>query len=253
VAAPSGCERMNRMRQLPLGVKLPDHATFASFHGGVNRPAVECLQAVTTGRLTPAAVYVCGGEASGKSHLLQASCAAATAAGKSGGYLSLASLAEHGVDVDVLDGWAGRDIVCLDDAQTVIGARHWETAIMQLYNRMTGRGGVLVVASAVPVEDAGWHLPDLRSRLAAGLQVVLTAPGDEDVLAALQLRAAARGMELPRDAATWLLRRYRRDMHSLCALLDSLDAASLARQRRLTVPFVRECVENEACRGPESS
>jgi chromosomal replication initiation ATPase DnaA len=32
-------------------------------------------------------------------------------------------------------------------------------------------------------------------------------------------------------------------MHSLCAILDRLDEASLAAQRKLTVPFLREALE----------
>jgi chromosomal replication initiation ATPase DnaA len=32
-------------------------------------------------------------------------------------------------------------------------------------------------------------------------------------------------------------------MHSLCAVLDRLDEASLVAQRRLTVPFLRQALE----------
>ena len=46
--------------------------------------------------------------------------------------------------------------------------------------------------------------------------------------------------ELPDDSARYLLTHYRRDMVSLCAMLDSLDLASLAERRRLTVPFIRQ-------------
>jgi DnaA family protein len=37
--------------------------------------------------------------------------------------------------------------------------------------------------------------------------------------------------------------RLPRDMHSLCAVLDRLDEAALAAQRRLTVPFLRQVLE----------
>ena len=43
------------------------------------------------------------------------------------------------------------------------------------------------------------------------------------------------------DAALdWLLRRARRDLGSLTALLEQLDRESLAAQRRITVPFLRK-------------
>jgi DnaA family protein len=45
------------------------------------------------------------------------------------------------------------------------------------------------------------------------------------------------------DAALdWLLRRVGRDLGGLARLFDRLDRASLAAQRRLTVPFLREAL-----------
>jgi len=55
----------------------------------------------------------------------------------------------------------------------------------------------------------------------------------------LQTRARLRGLELPEETAVYLQRHYPRDMNSLMGLLDTLDLASLAEQRRLTVPFIR--------------
>ncbi len=42
------------------------------------------------------------------------------------------------------------------------------------------------------------------------------------------------------EVANYLLTRFPRDMHSLFALLDRLDTATLAAQRRLTIPFLRD-------------
>ena len=41
----------------------------------------------------------------------------------------------------------------------------------------------------------------------------------------------------------WLLKRVDRDLAGLTALLDRLDRASLAAQRRITVPFLRQTLE----------
>ena len=45
------------------------------------------------------------------------------------------------------------------------------------------------------------------------------------------------------EAALYLVHRMPRDMHSLCGVLDRLDEAALAAQRRLTVPFLRQVLE----------
>ncbi len=60
---------------------------------------------------------------------------------------------------------------------------------------------------------------------------------------ALQRRAQWRGFSLPDDTADYLLARVGRDTGSLFRLLDRLDRAALAAQRRLTIPFVRSVLE----------
>ena len=59
-------------------------------------------------------------------------------------------------------------------------------------------------------------------------------------MAALQLRARHRGLDLPADTARFMLNRSRRDMASLYQLLDKLDLEALRAKRRLTIPFVSE-------------
>lgn len=65
-------------------------------------------------------------------------------------------------------------------------------------------------------------------------------PDDAACKEILAQRAALRGLELPEPVADYLLRRCSRDLSTLLALLDRLDLAALAQQRRLTIPFVRE-------------
>ena len=60
---------------------------------------------------------------------------------------------------------------------------------------------------------------------------------------ALRLRAVSRGLELSEEAALYLVHRLPREMQSLFAVLDQLDEASLAAQRKLTVPFLRNVLE----------
>ena len=55
----------------------------------------------------------------------------------------------------------------------------------------------------------------------------------------LKSQAALRGIELDDTVLDWLFARYVRDLGALLDLLDRLDQASLAAQRRITVPFLR--------------
>ncbi len=67
----------------------------------------------------------------------------------------------------------------------------------------------------------------------------LKALDDVQRMRALQLRAQQKGFEMPDETASYLLRRLPRDIPALFDLLEQLDEASLAAQRKLTVPFVK--------------
>ncbi|MGB6143015.1 MAG: DnaA regulatory inactivator Hda, partial [Rhodanobacter sp.] len=86
----------------------------------------------------------------------------------------------------------------------------------------------------------GIELPDLRSRLGACTQFALKPLDDDERRAVLKAQASSRGIELDDSVLDWLFARYARDLGALLDLLDKLDAASLAAQRRVTIPFLRD-------------
>jgi DnaA family protein len=110
---------------------------------------------------------------------------------------------------------------------------------------MQDGSGRLCVATERPPGAVEFELSDLRSRLLAGSVHQLHELDDAGQAEALRLRAARRGLELSAEGALYLVHRLPRDMHTLCAVLDRLDEASLAAQRRLTVPFLRRALEDQ--------
>ena len=114
-----------------------------------------------------------------------------------------------------------------------------------LCERLRAAGGMLLAAGARPPRELGLKLPDLATRLGWGPVYALTPLGDDERLEAVRLRARNRGLEMPEEVARYILARYPRDLDSLFALLDKLDVASLAEQRRLTIPFLRSLEEQK--------
>jgi ATPase involved in DNA replication initiation len=90
-----------------------------------------------------------------------------------------------------------------------------------------------------PPSQLGLQLPDLRSRLGACTQFSLKPLDDDERRAVLKAQAIARGIELDDSVLDWLFARYARDLGALLDLLDRVDVASLAAQRRITIPFLR--------------
>jgi len=224
------------MRQLPLGLQRRLTSRFATFHPDGNEAAVAALSALVRGPGLPA-LWLAGPVGAGKSHLLQSACAAAGETGGAVAYLPLADDATR--HPDLLGGLESLDAVLLDDVDEVMGQEEWERALFRLYNEMGERGGRLVLAAQSTPAAARIRLPDLASRLRASLVHVVVPLPEPGHAAALLRRAEMLGLELPPDTMAWLLRRAPRDYAALCRLLDRLDLAALAAQRRLTVPFVR--------------
>lgn len=228
------------MRQIPLGVRLADRALFASFLPAHNAEALQHLQRLAGGA-AGALTWLCGPPGAGKSHLLQATCAAASEHMRAG-YVPLADVAALGVGV--LEGLPQMECLCLDDVDRVAGQLDWERGIFGLLREMEECGARLILAAGGPPALLRWALADLGSRCGAGAVFQLRVLEEDEQHAALQLRARQRGLELPDETWQWLRKRFPRDMRTLYRLLDTLDEAALAAQRRLTVPFIREVLRS---------
>jgi DnaA family protein len=221
--------------QLPLALRWPRRQRFEHFHAGANAAALAAVQALA---LEPGApwVYLHGASGSGRSHLLMAACQAASAVGRRVQYLPLATLRDHAA---ALRGVAGSELLALDDLGAIAGNRDAEHALFDLYNRTRAEGGALLFAADATPVQLGIELPDLRSRLGACTQFALKPLDDDERRAVLKAQAASRGIELDDSVLDWLFARYARDLGALLDLLDKLDQASLAAQRRITIPFLR--------------
>lgn len=226
--------------QLTLGLSLKDEATFDNFYLGKNAEIIAELKK-TVGGQGERIIYLCGSRGQGLSHLLQACCHEAHKKHLSSVYLPLAHLST--LKPDVLMGLESLSLVCLDDLQMIAGLPAWEEAVFHLYNRIYDAGGRLIIAAHDLPKSIQLKLPDLISRLAWGIVYQLHPLSDEEKLSALTMRANRRGITLSEEVGKYLLTHCPRHMGTLFAALEALDKASLAAQRRLTIPFVKEVLE----------
>ena len=222
--------------QLPLALRYPPDQRLETF---VHAPAgaIAQMRALAEGEGARDALYVVGPAGVGKTHLLLAACAAAEAAGRRAAYLPLA--AASGRLRDAVQALEGNDLIALDGLEAIAGQREDEVALFDAHNRARAAGVALVYAARSIPDATGLVLPDLRSRLGQCTRVTLVPLDDEGRRDVLEQRAQRRGLILEEAALDWLLKRVGRELGGLTALLDQLDRASLAAQRRVTVPFLR--------------
>lgn len=225
--------------QLPLALRPAPDFRFDTFVGAGE--VVELLRALAAG--APDFVFLSGPEGSGKTHLALATVQAAAAHGIAVQYVPLARL--KGNAADGLAGLERLGLIVLDDLDALLGDREDEIAVFDFHNGARASGSAVLYTAHDTPANLPPGLPDLRSRLGQCTQAILPRIDDDLRLAILQRKAQVRGWLLDAAAVGFLLRRVGRDMASLSALLDRLDRASLAEQRRVTVPFIRAFLEQE--------
>jgi DnaA family protein len=224
--------------QLPLLVQLRDDATLDNFLPTADTAPLIALLKRQSAQEGEAVVFLHGAAGSGKSHLLQACC---HLVGESALYLPLAEFSAY-PPAEVLAGVETLALVALDDLDAVVGHEAWEMALFDLYNRAREWGCSLLIAANSTPRNLNVQLPDLRSRLSWGVVYHLPAPGDDEKRAILRFRAQRRGLQMSEDVVAYILARAPRDLELLLEVLDRLDRASLAHQRALSIPFIKQAL-----------
>ena len=198
------------MRQMVLALGAPPPPTFDNFVCGRNGAALVALDLLGPPASTDRCVYLWGERGSGRSHLLAA----------------WRNRHAHDADCHAID-----DVERLDDAAQI--------DLFSIYNRARAGAAWLLVAG--PCAPARLALrEDVKSRLAWGLSLEVLPLSDDEKRAALASRAAAHNMPVAPEMLDYLLARTRRDMPSLIALVDALNDFSLETKRAVTLPLLRE-------------
>ncbi len=227
--------------QLTLDIQLKESFTFDNYLAGDNQLVLSMLQDCVAAK-GEQQLFIWGAESTGKSHLLQAACHLAAQQQQSVSYLPMKQWLQY--PLDILQGLEAMDLVCVDDVQQVAQSAAWQEAIFDLINRLREAGKRLVFTANLAPNELPLQLEDLRSRLNWSPVVPLIPLNDHQKSQALQTRAKSRGFDLPDAVATYILNNYSRELGKLLETLDTLDKASLSRQRRLTIPFVKTVFDN---------
>lgn len=223
--------------QLPLTFEFRADQTFSNFFPGGNAEAVRHLQDCSSGN-GEAYIFLYGAAGLGKTHLLQASCQHAHQQGRTAFYFAFPATALP--DPTLLAGLEHFDLVCLDDIHHLLGQPDWETALFDFYNRQRMAGKQCVLSADRLPERLPVQLPDLKTRLNWGLTLKLKPLSDDDKINALAFKAKQLGFDLSPQAGRFLMTHHNRDLAVLWPLLRRLDRASLAAQRKLTIPFLKQ-------------
>ena len=226
------------MKQIPLDIGLTPRPRLHTLVEGENgRLLTHVREALQQRQPQTVPTYVWGPGGSGKTHLLQAVMQELHEQGLSAGWLD-ASTPCGGYPREFDPRWSA---VLLDEVE-LYSPEQQHTAFNWFINAMTPQQGEprwVLAAGSLPVADLPLR-EDLRTRLGWGQVHALQRLGDEDVRKALQQGAAERGLELGDEVVNYMLSRFSRDLGSLNELLGMLDGYALEQRRALTVPLLKQ-------------
>lgn len=228
--------------QVPLAFEFQANQTFASYFAGGNAEIVTQLQALAD-QGHEQQIFVWGEAGCGKTHLLQACCQAAKSNGKEPFYLKFG---QQLPDPGLLEGLEEMDLVVFDDLQNIAGNDDWELALFAFYNSHRQNGHKLLLAADCPPKFLPIILPDLKTRMSWGLTLKIHQLSDHEMLEALQVKARHLGFDLSPLVGRFLLNHYVHDFPALWQLLKKIDHATLAAQRKLTIPFLKQILADES-------
>ena len=101
----------------------------------------------------------------------------------------------------------------------------------------------LVYSLADKPENLATRLEDFRSRLQWGLLLQLPCSGDVEIRQILHRRAQLLGIDLSDQVIAYLMNHHARDLGEQIDILRRLDGISLTQQRRVTIPLVKQALE----------
>ena len=222
--------------QLTLPILSEDKKSFENFFGEGNSELIKALNESVSDS-SHRVIYYYGPPGSGKTHL--ALSVTKIVQGHSVIYLSLN---DERVVPEMLSIIDVSGVVILDDIQAWAGDGVGERALFTLFEQVKHANGTLLLSSFHPPEKCGFGLRDLISRLGSGLLYPIAELTENQRFTALKMRATNRGLLVSDEALTYLVTRMRRDNHELFSFLDKLDRASLKEKRKVTIPFLKELI-----------
>lgn len=134
--------------------------------------------------------------------------------------------------------------LAFDNADALAGEEAAEEKLFHLFNHLKEIKGSLLLTMTRSAGQAGFLLPDLRSRLLT-LPVAALLPPDDTLLEALIIKQFRdRQIMLDTGVVSYLAPRIARDAAGIRSMVEKLDLASLAEGRKITVALARKILED---------
>ena len=222
-----------RSAQLVLPISVNPSATWSHW---VSREVTSEVESFAKALLDRGGVgfFLWASEGQGKSHFLQACCAATPGAR----YLPMESLLYYPSEA-VLEHAENETMVVVDDIDLIDGHRSWQEALFHCYNRCAETGTPFLASATQSPAGLKNVFADLQSRLSLLTTFKLPAWELDDFERLLGHLAHDRGLLLSDDVARYLTMRIQRRPLDAVNVIATIDESTLVEKRSPTIPFLK--------------
>jgi len=227
---------MNKPEQLIFPWIKKSIATFGDFYmDDLNLPAKDAL-------LNNDDLFLYGIAGTGKSFLLQSLCNHYTDCKKTSLYIPLNEVKEY--ESSFLDSLEELDLICIDEIDSISKDNDWEVAIFNLINNCLMSKCRLIFCSRLNPSSLQFNLKDLFSRIKKIDHLELLPVKEHNLKDALKFIIEQRSLEIGDSEINYLMTHSTRSLSNILEIIDELDQQSLKLKRRITIPLIKEFIEN---------
>lgn len=140
------------------------------------------------------------------------------------------------------DKYRNLECLLLDDVQFLAGRERTQEELFHTFNALQESGAQIVLSSDDPPRELQGLAKRLRSRFEGGLLADLQPPPPEIMVAILQSKAIAKGMELSDQVAMFLARQPESNVRVLEGYLNRVIAVSRFQGAEVTLELARRVV-----------
>ncbi|PHZ86111.1 HdaA/DnaA family protein [Paremcibacter congregatus] len=132
----------------------------------------------------------------------------------------------------------------LEDVDGLLTDIEQQEMLFHLYNWQKEKGGSLLLTAAQHPKHWSLSLPDLQSRMLAAISIEIGAPDDELLAAVIVKQFTDRQITVPQEVVNYLMLRIERSFAAARDIVSRIDTLALSRQRKITVPLVRNLLDD---------
>ena len=219
------------VQQTAFDFNDPAYPRFDKLLGNANAELIYILQQEHDQFL-----YIWGEQGSGKSHILQAWVGQALQNRQTAVYIDAGT-------TPLTDSAVQADFVAIDQIEKLNDAE--QATLFYIFNHFrNSKHGHLLLSADTPPSKLQLR-EDLRTRMGYCLVYEIKPLSDEEKIAALIEAARSRQIRISPDIFRYLLHHWRRDIGNLMAMLDALDRHALASHRPITLPLLKQLLQQD--------